>query len=94
MACARRVSARFDHDLRKAFKPRGHSSHTRPPCGTRLTASFTKAKYHDSVLRTIYELGPIELPRTLVVFVFVSTDQLQNLQSMNLKPIKYGLSLS
>ncbi len=22
--------------LRKAFKPRGHSSHTRPPCGTRL----------------------------------------------------------
>ncbi len=22
--------------LRKAFKPRGHSVHTRPPCGTRL----------------------------------------------------------
>ncbi len=22
--------------LRKALKPRGHSSHTRPPCGTRL----------------------------------------------------------
>ena len=32
--------------LRKAFKPRGHSSHTRPPCGTRLHGKYVLYSFY------------------------------------------------
>ncbi len=52
--------------LRKQFKPRGHSSHTRPPCGTRLCASlgvqssiFMVVQLFSSVLHVMYRLDGI-----------------------------------
>ncbi len=42
--------------VRKALKPRGHSSHTRPPCGTRLLFMSKSEVWivHDIVMNLVY----------------------------------------